>query len=515
MRRSILPFADDVLRGFGQWFLANRAASGALVLAGLLAASPAAAGWAVLGACLVTAGAWVLGARNDADSGLYGINGALLGYSWALVPEVPFADKAALTLLGAAVVLAILIPGGWWLRRRGGGVTLFALPYVLAVWLNLGVASWLGAYDPNLSRGWQALASGEPSRAEAQFAAARPSAWREDGLGWAGFRRGEYAGAAVHFHAAVDAKLDLWDARDGAGWCHLMLGQTEQAGAMFRAAVDGDPLLASSWDGLGWLELASGDPDAAADCFRRAVAAAPLFRDPHASLAKLGHDPGALGWLSRAVAGLAPGSALYVPTGQLIGWACFLAAIAWHSRGLAALVLAGLGGCYAVAQVSPSLRPILSDATFLYNLIPLLLALGGQYLRWSALTMAWMVGAVVVLAVTWVPLCDFLAGAGLPILCLPFNLLLVASLVTLGRAGRLSPVVPLEVAVTSPAGVRLWRRKVTLARACWEVLGGVQPGDLTPPPPSLEGRGGRTPPSGRPSSLDWLPLPSREGGGGG
>ena len=86
---ALARLAEYVLRGYGQLFLANRVTSGACFACALLLVAPVAGMLSLVGAVTLTATAM---ARSTPESllktGLFGVNGVLVGYAWALFPEV-------------------------------------------------------------------------------------------------------------------------------------------------------------------------------------------------------------------------------------------------------------------------------------------------------------------------------------------------------------------------------------------------------------------------------------------
>lgn len=78
MIREIRRFLDALLRGYGQFFLANNPISGACIFLGLLLLSPVDAGWSLLGASIAAAIARRARAAGDFEAGLFGVNGALI-----------------------------------------------------------------------------------------------------------------------------------------------------------------------------------------------------------------------------------------------------------------------------------------------------------------------------------------------------------------------------------------------------------------------------------------------------
>ncbi|RQR56003.1 urea transporter [Burkholderia sp. Bp9126] len=125
MSPSLSTFGPAVLAGVAQTTFAQGAWAGALMVAGLAAASRRAAAYALGGALVSTALLLALGAgaATFAD-GLLGFNGAL-----AAIALMPRGARAAC----AAAVLAALLQA---LAMRAG-VTVLTLPFVLASWCTV------------------------------------------------------------------------------------------------------------------------------------------------------------------------------------------------------------------------------------------------------------------------------------------------------------------------------------------------------------------------------------------
>ncbi|KVD71762.1 urea transporter [Burkholderia ubonensis] len=122
---TLPAFAPALLAGVAQAAFAQGAWAGALIIAGLAAASRRAAAFALGGAAVSSALLIALGAATLAD-GLPGFNGAL-----AALALMPRGARAAL----AAAVLAALLQA---LAMRAG-VTALTAPFVLASWLTVWV----------------------------------------------------------------------------------------------------------------------------------------------------------------------------------------------------------------------------------------------------------------------------------------------------------------------------------------------------------------------------------------
>jgi len=401
-KRLALVYLDAVLRGYGQLFLCNSPVSGVLFFLGLALASPENAAWSLLGAGSATLGAFLGGARAEMASGLFGVNGALLGCAWIYFPEVGTSMKAGLTLLGSFMVVLILVPTLGWSVRTRSGITPFAIPALLAVGLNLIVLNGLGMVDGNLQRGW------------------------------AEYRLGNYSQAREYF--ATDFS--------GAGWCSFQLGEYGRTELEFRSALELDSWNADAWEGLGWTSSATGHTEFAKACFRRMGLLSPLRSESSVSPR----------WR-------------YVTTFQWASLLLALAGIAVHSRWSLLIAVVAVAGCAGFG--------LLTDPALLYNLVPLAIALGGHYLRIRPVTILWTAAMVLVMALVWPVGTAYFSTLGLPLLCIPFHILFIPSLLLfqfLNRRGIAAVSVPLGLAVTTPENVARWFQKAEIARLCWEGL---------------------------------------------
>jgi len=473
MKRRALKFIEYVLRGYAQLFLGSSIVSGAMILAGLLVASPQNGFWSLAGAVTITAVALAFpNAAPVVRSGLFGVNGVLLGCSWTLFPEVPAWFKATATIAGAAAMAAAMVPAAQWLMRRKSRLCLFSVPSVLAVWMVLLAACRLGFYDVHFLAGWPALLKGDGAAAKLHFVAASVSSdkarsYQHDGLGWACFFERDYAQAAAHFERAAALSPEFADAFDGLGWSAFRLGQLARAKAMFAASVALDPWLADSWDGLGWIAWNESRPAEAQRCFSRAVLAAPLFGDAWDGLSRSARAAGneRVAEIARSLSrmNVARGWQFVSPF-QLLCWGLFLAAIAIHSRVSGAAVLLALGGLVLVGRMAAPVRDALGDVNFLGNFIAITVALAGQYLRLNLAGIGWCAAVGLLMALAWPALAAHSAALGLPLLWLPCNAILLTSLLLLRDA------VPLDVAATNAETVRLWWRKKSASASCWRLL---------------------------------------------
>ncbi|NML18997.1 urea transporter [Azohydromonas caseinilytica] len=138
MLKPLVLAPQIVLRGLAQILLLRTATAGALVLCGLLLASPALAGAAVLGSALGSLLALFPGQpRQDLGLGLHGYNTALAAMAAQAVFEP---SLAALVLIVGMVALTAFILRAW----RPWPVPLYTAPFVLGVWAVTAAAPLLG-----------------------------------------------------------------------------------------------------------------------------------------------------------------------------------------------------------------------------------------------------------------------------------------------------------------------------------------------------------------------------------
>lgn len=484
MSMGVSKFLNVVFCGYAQLFLSNRAIVGFFFFCGLLILSPVAGLFSLLGALTVTAVAlWLAPSEPTIKSGLFGVNGVLLGSVWVLFPEIPRSVTLTLTIFGSIAMAAALVPCARWMRKKRATFTVFSLPYVLMVWISLLAVIGMGLYDRHLLTGWTLLAD-RPAMAlqaftQARVATRQAESYRQDGLGWANFHLKAYGPARDCFKKAIALTPTFADVHDGLGWSNVKLGHFAEARSAFREAVTCDPMLADSWDGLGWTLLWAGQHREARQCFGRAVGAAPLFSDAYQGLyqsctqlketraAETFKRIGSMMQKSMA------GKYQRVSSGQLLCWLLFFIGILWYSRISAGVVVIALAGCVVTAQLIPSCKNTLLDVNFIYNLLAIVLALGGHYLTLRLTTFLWLGCVAIAMTACWGALSGLFIACGWPLLCFPFNLLLIGSAVlfsSLRRSRFWDCAVPLDVAVHAPEHVRLWARKRAIARKCWQKL---------------------------------------------
>lgn len=463
-----------VMRGYGQMFLANNITSGMIFFIALLILSPMNAAWSLLGAVASTLLAKFAGMKAEMESGLFGINGTLLGLSWLMFPEVPAIGKLILTLLGALIITLLLVVSITLFKRMRLGLTLFALPYIIAVWLNVFIASSAGWYEPIDINGWNALAIRKLDNAKILFEESNPKSirgrwYQHDGLGWTNYYLGQHQLALDEFQKCIELEPSLFDAYSGAGWCEFNLGRYEQAELFFKAA--------STWNGLGWIYLGKGEYQEARSYFYMCILFTPLNSDAYLGLSRvaLQTESSKHGtwftkisyWIQRIISPVMQSTSSI----QILSWALFLIGILWHSRTSFFVALFLIITLISLTMVVPSAERHLADINFFFNLLALFLAFGGQYLRMGLTTALWTAVLAIGMVTTWGWLGSILNLVGLPVLCLPFNLALVATLIVFPwfHFTRIM-LIPLEVATSSPEEVNLWLAKAELVGKCWKKL---------------------------------------------
>lgn len=128
-----------IARGIGQVMLQNNALSGALILAGIFFSSWQMGLLAIGGTVCSTLAAYLMGySRADIRDGLYGFNGALVGLAVGVFMPL---SLATCLLLVAASGLSTWIA---WLFSRQHWLPGFTAPFILTVWMVLGICSaWM------------------------------------------------------------------------------------------------------------------------------------------------------------------------------------------------------------------------------------------------------------------------------------------------------------------------------------------------------------------------------------
>ncbi len=431
---SNASWLSDVLRGFGQMFLCNNVWSGLLMLAGLAIVSPQHALLGGIGALLM---GW-LGQPWSRKSGLAAVNGALLGGAWLLFPEVDSWLQLAMTIAGCLFMAALL-------RVTGRRLVVFSLPSALALSASLAVLMMTGCYTRDQWSGWMALKDGRNAEAARHFEAARPTtiraqAWRLDGLGWALYRQRNVAAAEQCFEQALLLQPGLTDASIGLGWCKVSSGRFAQADAAFREVMIEAP--ADAHEGLAWIAMLTHRDDEASRLFGEVRRHLPLLTEPN----------------REGLRGLPVAKSLQ-RTGarQIASWCLFLIAILIHSRRSAWVVAGMLVLDYCAAMLWPDWSSTFSDVGLLYCQLPLSIALGGLYARWSA---GWFIGSNALLILVWPSLHEWSLQSGWAISSLPFNVILITALALMPKRLR----VPLEIAITTPEKVRTQLYKTEIAR---------------------------------------------------
>jgi urea transporter len=466
----VIPHSSFVLRGFGQMFVCNNRGTGLCVLIGLFILSPQSAALALLGASVITWAAMRL--AKDAEvlkTGLFGVNGALLGVVWMAFPQMPLWAQITATVLGAVVMAKVFIPIAERMDQKRSAYVLFSLPYVAAAWVAILTLMAAGVHDAELTRGWRALLANDLDKAERHFLHTEvhtdeAEASRCAGLGWSLFRRGDQTGAQQAFSRVLTLETGVADAYDGLGWSRFRENRIKDAEMAFRRAVALDGFFADSWDGLGWSALAKQKPEEARRHFTMAVLCAPLFADAWQGIAMTSAEGLLKEWAMAVSTFLKTQfslSAQFTSSRVLLCWLWFFIGIVWHSRTSAAMALMAVSMCLVGSRWLPGF----ADASLAMNLVAMFVALGGHYLRLNARSLAWMLLLAVAMAWAHPWLSDQLLQTGLLPLCLPFNTALLLSLAVMRRDR-----VPIEWATCTPAEIRVFFAQKEVAEACWVKL---------------------------------------------
>lgn len=479
---------DHTLRGYGQMLVANNRITGACVLVGMFVLSVEMALMSLGGALLISALA-LWRAQNDSvlKTGLFSVNGALLGALWYLFPQVPLWAQALATALGCAGMVFFFVPVAERMHEEKSPYVLFSLPYVVAAWAALTALIFFGVHDAELTRGWRALLTNRFEKAEKHFLNTEVStdmaeAYRCAGLGWSLYRRGDQTGAQTAFSRVLSLKIGVADAYDGLGWSRFRQGRYDDAVLAFRRAVALDSFFADSWDGLGWCELQAGHPEEARRHFTTAALCAPLFADAFSGFAAT-LSGGKAEAYAKAWSGFLSShlslTAQFTSTRVLLCWLWFFIGLLFHSRTSALVALVAV----LVCMLGSAWRPVFGDPAFAMNVVVLALALGGHYLRLNVKTVMWMLMMTLLLALAWEPLSEALLRVALLPLCLPFNLALLGSLSFFGwlhRRGLRDERIPVDWASSTPADIRCFCAQKEVADGCWERLKKAEPGQPQP-----------------------------------
>lgn len=482
-----MKLLDHTLRGYGQMLVANSRITGLCVLIGLFILSVETALMSLGGALLISSLAqWR--AQNDSvlKTGLFSVNGALLGALWFLFPQVPLWAQALTTALGCAAMAFFFVPVAERMHEKKSPYVLFSLPYIAAAWAALTALIFFGVHDAELTRGWRALLANRFEKAEKHFLNTEVStdmaeAYRCAGLGWSLYRRGDQTGAQTAFSRVLSLKIGVPDAYDGLGWSRYREGRYDDAALAFRRAVALDSFFADSWDGLGWCAMQAGKPEEARRHFTTAALCAPMFADAYTGIAATlpeGTQGYAKSWSEFLTAHLGQ-TAQFTSSRVLLCWVWFFIGILWHSRTSALVALGAMGICV----LGSWWKPVFGDPAFAMNVIVLSLALGGHYLRLNARTVVWMLFVTLFLALLWAPLTEALLRLALLPLCLPFNFALLGSIAFFGwlhRRGLRDERIPIDWASCTPAEIRAFSAQKEIADACWSKLKKADPGQPQP-----------------------------------
>jgi tetratricopeptide (TPR) repeat protein len=467
-------------RGYGQLFLCNRVQSGLIFLLAFLILSPYHAFLSLVGGMTVTVFSILLKPpRSLLQSGIFGVNGVLLGLFWSIYPEIGYGTALIATVVGSSLLAPVLVGINRRLHRGSTAITVFTLPAVIFFWLLLLSLWGLDRYDPALTAGWKSYHNQDLLAADTYFRSAEKNqnllvqVQSLDGLGWTAFQKGNYHLAAGNFEYAINLDPGFSDAYDGIAWCYFKLGLLTEAVDYFEQSLVHDPLKGSSYDGLGWCSLLAGDTKTARSYFVKAAILTPFFSDPWTGMIRCAvvdkRDPGSCIAVQKLLDDLAGTALMLLPLSHLLAWILFLVGIFVHSRISVAVLLSGIM-LVAMARQFPWFDYPL-DINFYYNIAAVLIALGGSYIALSPMLLAFMVPLLLSFQLSW-PFWQSILPSFLPPLCLPFNLFVILSLLLVLIGGSRSglQLVPFEVAMSTAEDVVWWKRKNRLLKKCWLML---------------------------------------------
>jgi hypothetical protein len=236
-------------------FVCNNRGTGPCVLIGLFLLSPQSALLALLGASVISWAAMRL--AKDAEvlkTGLFSVNGALLGAVWIAFPQMPLWAQITATVLGAVVMAKVFVPMAERMHQKRSAYVLFSLPYVAAAWVAILTLMAAGVHDAELTRGWRALLANDLDKAERHFLHTEvhtdeAEASRCAGLGWSLFRRGDQTVPNRLSHACSRSKL-AWP-----------MPTTDSAGAVFAKTASRMPrwLFDVRWHSTAFLPIRGMD----------------------------------------------------------------------------------------------------------------------------------------------------------------------------------------------------------------------------------------------------------------
>ncbi len=152
-----MTVVTTALRGLGQIILQQRVIAGVLFLAAICWHSPVMGLAAILGSLVGSGWAWWRSyPAVEVGSGMYGFNAALIALAVVQVPRTSLIE-VLLVILGAAVCIVIATIVTAVLLRRG--VPVYTAPFVIIVWLQLGVLMDVGLV-PAFAAGGSAVEGG-------------------------------------------------------------------------------------------------------------------------------------------------------------------------------------------------------------------------------------------------------------------------------------------------------------------------------------------------------------------
>lgn len=471
-----------VLLSYGQFLLCNNKITGLLVFSALILVSPKIALISLLSTFFVISVVLLL--SNDEvplKSNLCGVNGALLGLIWYMLPEVPLLHLFVISGVALMTMALVMAFASNYFYSRKKALLVFSTPYVLFTWTLLAYLNITGNYDKNEMLGWYYYFDRQYVKAEESFNkvqnfSAKAFAYKFNGLGWSAFKQNRYLEASEGFKKSLKIDGRLADSYDGLGWSYLKLKQESQAQKAFLQAVSLNKFLADSWAGLGWIKLTSKQTREAEKSFQHAVFIAPFFANAYHGLKECS-----------LINGNAIKAKIYnylfcftkdmpIPLFtifDIFSWTLIFLGIFFHSRLSGIVAVFSLVFSLFLVYLSKNFYDWSFNLFYLYDTLAISIALGGHYLVLNRKSCLWLIIVLISHTLLWGISYEPLLRVGMPLLTLPFNFFAIGSLYVLPLLRKYIPgfyLAPLSIAISTPERVRIWHHQYKTLEKCWEKI---------------------------------------------